>query len=55
MREELELGNCHGAVAEGRFELGPSVISDLHEKIYHFAGKGHQFYLESYGIFMSHP
>jgi hypothetical protein len=54
MREELELGNCHGAVAEERFELVPPVISIFMKRVYHFAGKGHQFYLESEWIFTSH-
>ncbi len=27
------LVNCHGAVAEGRFELGPPVTSDIDEKV----------------------
>jgi hypothetical protein len=37
---------CHGAVAEGRIELGPLVILDFDEKVlpnYRCTGKGHQF------------
>ncbi len=38
---------CHGEVAEGRFEFGPFVISDLQKVCFHYTGKDHQFYLES--------
>ncbi len=50
----IDMYSCHGAVAEGRFELGPPVISDLNEKLLPLHRRGTPIHLESGLRFMMH-